>query len=94
MAEPMTPGLFEWETPMTDVTTMDMEGQVARVARYNEETRKFVEESHKSAAEARKLNRDHELSVWQVGIAFLAVGAALTGAAAAVAVTVTKLMWP
>jgi hypothetical protein len=86
---------------MTDVTTMDMEEQVARIARYNEETRKFVEESHKLtaerrklAAEARKLNRDRELSVFQVGIAFMAAGAALTGAAAAVAVTVTKLLFP
>lgn len=70
---------------MTDatMTAMDTQEQVARIERMQEETRKF-------AAETRKLGRDYELSVWQVGIAFLAAGAALTGAA----VAMTKLLWP
>lgn len=62
---------------MTDVvTSMDLQEQVARIERMQEETRKF-------AAETRKANRDYSLSGWQLVITGMTAGAALIGATAA-----------
>jgi uncharacterized protein (UPF0335 family) len=63
---------------MTDVTmtAMDVQEQVARIERMQEETRKF-------AAETRKISRDYALSGWQLVIAGMTAGAALVGATAA-----------
>lgn len=53
---------------MSATTEFDLEEQLARIRRSNEETRKFVAEQHKLmegagklTAEAAKLNRDRKL---------------------------------
>lgn len=65
---------------MAEVNTMDIQEQVARIERAQEETRKFAAEAHKLTAEARKLTRDAILAPVQVGFAGMAAGAALVGA--------------
>jgi hypothetical protein len=68
------PPAIERETPRTDRTMiMDMQEQVARIQRMQEETRKF-------AAETRKTGRPDGLLVLQVAIAGMIAGAALVGA--------------
>jgi len=54
---------------MSATTEFDLEEQLARIRRSNEETRKFVAEQHKLmeeasklTAEAAKLNRDRKLA--------------------------------
>ncbi|MDB5627505.1 MAG: hypothetical protein JWR73_3307 [Tardiphaga sp.] len=67
---------------MTDMT-IDIEEQIARIQRMQEETRKFVSEQHKLQAEAAKLARDRDLAPWQIAFGGMAAGAALVGATAA-----------
>jgi hypothetical protein len=55
---------------------MDMQEQVARIQRMQEETRKF-------AAETRKAGRANRVLSLQVGIAGMMAGAALVGGAVA-----------
>jgi hypothetical protein len=55
---------------------MDIQEQVARIEKTQEETRKF-------AAETRKITRDWALAPWQVAIGGMTAGAALFGAGAA-----------
>lgn len=40
------------------LSSLDLQEQVARIERAQEETRKFAAEQHKLTAEAAKLNRD------------------------------------
>jgi hypothetical protein len=61
---------------MTEITTIDVQEQTARIERMQEETRKF-------AAEHRKIDRDWALAPWQVAIGGMTAGAALFGAGAA-----------
>lgn len=56
--------------------TMDLQEQIARIEKMQEETRKY-------AAETRKIRRDYELAAWQIAITGMAAGAALFGAGAA-----------
>ena len=51
--------------------TLDIQEQIARIERAQEETRKFAAEQHKLMAEAQKLNRDR---FW---VPVLAVAAAI-----------------
>jgi hypothetical protein len=67
---------------MTDVA-IDIEEQIARIQRMQEETRKFVSEQHQLQAEAAKLARDRDLAPWQIAFGGMAAGAALVGATAA-----------
>jgi hypothetical protein len=68
---------IERETPRTDRTmSMDMQEQVARIQRMQEETRKF-------AAGTRKSGRANALLGLQVAIAGMIAGAALVGVAVA-----------
>jgi tRNA nucleotidyltransferase (CCA-adding enzyme) len=67
---------------MTDVA-IDLEEQLARIQRMQEETRKFVSEQHKLQAEAAKFARDRDLAPWQIAVGGMAAGAALVGATAA-----------
>lgn len=62
---------------------IDAQEQLARIERMNAETRKFVEEGIKLAAEARKLDRDRVLVPISIAFTGLAAGAAIFGAAAA-----------
>jgi DNA repair ATPase RecN len=39
---------------------LDLQEQLARITRYNEETRKFIEESHKLQEEARKISMERD----------------------------------
>lgn len=71
---------------MSDFTAstdrLNLQELVLRIERTAEETRKFVSESHKLDAEARKLNRDRQLAGWQVALGSAAAGAALFASAA------------
>ncbi len=55
---------------------MDLQEQIARIGRMQDETRKFV-------AETRKVTRDPMLAPWQLVVTAMAAGAALFGAGAA-----------
>ena len=46
----------------TTASPLDIQEQVARIERAQEETRKFVAEQHKLIAEAAKLERDRRLA--------------------------------
>ena len=46
----------------TIVRPLDLQEQVARIERAQEETRKFVAEQHKLIAESAKLERDRRLA--------------------------------
>lgn len=67
---------------MTELT-FDIQEQIERISRSQEETRKFVAEQHKLQAEAMKMSRDRDLAPWQIAIAGMTAGAALVGATAA-----------
>jgi hypothetical protein len=60
------------------MTELEMEEQVALIRRAQEETRKFVAEAHKLAAEATKMQRER---AWLpvTGIATVAGAAAVVG---------------
>jgi hypothetical protein len=47
---------------MSGPAGLDLSEQIARVARRQEEARKFAAEQHKLMAEAAKLNRDRHLA--------------------------------
>lgn len=57
----------------TNPEQLDLEEQVSRIRRSNEETRKFVAEQHKLMAEAAKFQRDTTVAPW------LAAGAVAGG---------------
>ncbi len=67
----------EFEEPL------NVEQQLAQIARAREETRKFIAEQHKLMAEAGKLDRDRLLAPFQIVVGSMAAGAALFGAGAA-----------
>lgn len=67
----------EFEEPL------NVEQQLAQIARAREETRKFIAEQHKLMAEAGKLDRDRILAPFQLVIGSMAAGAALFGAGVA-----------
>lgn len=61
---------------MEAAASMDLQEQIARIERHQEETRKF-------SAETRKLLRDASLAPWQLAVTLMAAGAGLFGAGAA-----------
>jgi hypothetical protein len=64
-------------------THLDLDEQISRIRRSNEETRKFVAEQHKLMAEAAKLDRDRILAPMVLGASVLgALIAAAVGLAA------------
>lgn len=68
---------------MTDATTMDIQEQIARIERAQEETRKFVAEQHKLTAEAAKLARDVKFIPANLVVTIMGASAALVGATVA-----------
>lgn len=68
---------------MTDATTMDIQEQIARIERAQEETRKFVAEQHKLTAEAAKLARDAKFIPANLVVTIMGASAALVGATVA-----------
>ena len=67
----------------TVANPLDIQEQVARIERAQEETRKFVAEQHKLIAEAAKLERDRRLApILITASAFGAIIAAAIGVAA------------
>lgn len=72
--------LGETRMSATATSPLDIQEQVARIERSQEETRKFVAEQHKLIAEAAKLERDRRMAP-------IIVGATTFGALIAAAVT-------
>ena len=63
-------------------TQLDLQEQLARVFRMNEETLKFTAEQHKLQAEAAKLERDRSYLPVTLVAALMGAGAALFAAGA------------
>ena len=61
-------------------TTLDLQEQIARIARTQVEVDKFAAETRKLLAEAGKLDRDRAFLPWQIAAALMGGGAALFGA--------------